>query len=297
MRRMNISFAYFSRNPEPNKKMSSRSLKSTFKSFWKEFRFNLSATDSLIFQFYYKNLYTPKKGSLAEFLSEYSKSKNGDFFVIQIGANDGITNDPIHKFIKRDHWKGVLLEPQPNVFKNELSKIYQHNKGIYPICAAIGSEDGSQKLYKIAFSEDRWATGLASFSLDKIELAFNNGVVEKNCLKEGIKIPENPKDRIGFTEVSVISPDTLIKKYQISKIDLLQIDAEGYDLEVIKIFDIAKTQPEAIIFENENLNPNDLKSCYKMLRENGYKLAKFGRDTLALKDETNQFQDFFTLPV
>lgn len=272
------------------------SLKNSIKNRWKKIRFELSASNHPLFSFYYNNLYSPKKGSLAEFLSEYSKSKNGKFFVIQIGANDGITNDPIHKFIKRDHWKGVLLEPQPKVFTTELSKIYQHDKGIHPICAAIGSEDGSQKLYKVAFSESRWATGLASFSLDKIELAFKNGVVEKNCIKEGIQIPENPKDRISYNKVSVISPDTLIKKYQISKIDLLQIDAEGYDLEVIKIFDIAKTKPEAIIFENENLNPKDLKSCYNMLTENGYRLAKFGRDTLALKNGKSQFQKFFITP-
>lgn len=272
-------------------------LKTTFKDKWKKIRFNLSASNHPIFTFYYQHLYSPQKGSLAEFLSNYSRSKAGEFYVIQIGANDGITNDPIHKFIKRDHWKGVLLEPQLNVFTAELSKIYQHDKGIHPICAAIGSEDGSQKLYKIGFSESRWATGLASFSLDKIELAFKNGVVEKNCIKEGIKIPENPKDRISYNEVSVISPETLIKKYQISKIDLLQIDAEGYDLEVIKIFEIAKTQPEAIIFENENLNPNDLKSCYNMLTENGYQLAKFGRDTLALKSGKNEFQKYFITPI
>ncbi|MEB2785796.1 FkbM family methyltransferase [Algoriphagus persicinus] len=272
------------------------SFKNSIKNRWKKIRFELSASNHPLFSFYYNILYSPKKGSLAEFLSEYSKSKSGKFFVIQIGANDGITNDPIHKFIKRDHWNGVLLEPQPKVFTTELSKIYQLDKGIHPICAAIGSEDGSQKLYKVAFSESRWATGLASFSLDKIELAFKNGVVEKNCIKEGLQIPDNPKDRISYNEVSVISPDTLIKKYQISKIDLLQIDAEGYDLEVIKIFDIAKTQPEAIIFENENLNPKDLKSCYNMLKENGYQLAKFGRDTLALKEGNSQFQKFFITP-
>jgi FkbM family methyltransferase len=273
--------------------MSSRSLKSAFKSFWKEFRFNLSASDSPLFQFYYKNLYTPKKGSLADFISQYSISKAGDFFVIQIGANDGITNDPIHKFIKRDGWKGVLLEPQPDVFKNELSKIYHKNKGIHPICAAIGNEDGSQKLYKIGFCDMRWATGLASFSLDKIQLAFKNGVVEKNCQKLGIAIPNSPDEQISYEDVEVISPETLIKKYNISKIDLLQIDAEGYDLEVIRIFDIEKTNPQAIIFENENLNSADLKSCYEFLKGNDYSLAKFGRDTLALKNPTGQFSEFF----
>lgn len=270
--------------------------KNIFKNKWKKIRFELSASNHPIFTFYYQNLYSPKKGSLAEFISNYSKSKDGEFFVIQIGANDGITNDPIHKFIKRDRWSGVLLEPQLKVFKNELSEIYRHDKGINPICAAIGLEDGSQKLYKIAFSESRWATGLASFSRPKIELAFANGVVEKNCFKEGIKIPDNPKDQISYSEVAVISPETLLRKYQISKIDLLQIDAEGYDLEVIKIFDIANTQPGAIIFENENLNPKDLASCYSMLTENGYQLRKFGRDTLALKAGKHEFKKFFTTP-
>ncbi|SFU20701.1 methyltransferase, FkbM family [Algoriphagus locisalis] len=267
--------------------------KNTFKKKWKKIRFNLSASNHPIFTFYYKNLYSPKKGTLAEFISNYSKSKAGEFFVIQIGANDGITNDPIHKFIKRDHWKGVLLEPQQNVFKDELSKIYRLDKGIHPICAAIGSEDGSQKLHKIAFCDSRWATGLASFSLDKLKLAFENGVVEKNCSKEGIQIPENLEDRISYNEVPVISPKSLIKRFKIAKIDLLQIDAEGYDLEVIKIFDIAKTKPQVIIFENENLNPADLENCYHSLKSENYQLKEFGRDTLAVKKELTQFEHFF----
>lgn len=268
-------------------------LQAYFKQKWKNYRFHLSATDHPFFSIYYKNFYTPAKGSLAEFLSEYSRSKPNDFFVIQIGANDGITNDPIHKFIKRDAWKGVLLEPQRKVFEEELSIIYQKNKGIHTLCAAIGSEDGSQKLYKIAFSESRWATGLASFSLDNMKSLFQNGVVEKNCRKEGIEIPKNPDEQISFDEVQVISPKTLLEQYKISKIDLLQIDAEGYDLEVLKIFDLSKNKPEAIIFENKNLEQKDLHECYALLKKNRYQLAEFGRDTLALLDKKGKFQKFF----
>lgn len=272
--------------------MLKHKIKSSFKAFWKNLRFNLSATDNLLFISFYKNFYQPKKGSLSEFLSAYSKSKKGDFYVIQIGANDGITHDPIHKFIKRDRWKGVLLEPQPDVFKNELSKIYQKNEGLYPLCAAIGEEDGSQKLYKIGFSEMRWATGLASFSLEKIEDHFKNGVVQLNCDKYGLEIPKDPKEQIQAVDVDVISPKTLIEKYKISQIDLLQIDAEGYDLQVILIFDIPNTKPEAIIFENENLDPKDLESCYELLRSNGYLLKEFGRDTLALKSTNDEMLHF-----
>ncbi|HAZ26096.1 MAG TPA: FkbM family methyltransferase, partial [Algoriphagus sp.] len=57
------------------------SLKNKAKQFWKDFRFNLSATENPLFMNFYKHLYQPKKGSIAEFLSEYSLSKQGDFHV------------------------------------------------------------------------------------------------------------------------------------------------------------------------------------------------------------------------
>lgn len=255
---------------------------SSLKNFYKDFRITLSAQDNIFFKSYYKFLYRPKQGTLSNFLSNYSLYKKANFIVVQIGANDGITNDPIHKFIKRDNWRGVLLEPQPYVYNNFLKKIYKKNKGIYPLCAAIGAEDGFQKLYKIAFSNMRWATGLASFSKEKIEELFENGVVEKNCKKFGIEIPKEPEQRISYEIMEVICPQTLIKKYGIKNIDLLQIDAEGYDLEVIRLFDIKTIKPNAIVFENINHSKQILTECYEMLRENGYFLKEFGRDTLAI---------------
>ncbi len=231
---------------------------------------------------YYRYFYKPKQGSLGEFLSIYSLRKGNKFKVIQIGANDGITNDPIHKFIKRDRWKGVLLEPQPTVYTDYLKPIYAKNEGLEPVCAAIGVEDGKEKLYKIAFSDMRWATGLASLSKSKVEELFENGVVEKNCKKFGIEIPKNPEDQITYELVDVISPQTLMNRYGIDEIDLLLVDAEGFDLEVIDMFEVQKTQPKAIIFENVNLDPEKMASSYAMLRKEGYALKEFGRDTLAV---------------
>lgn len=269
-------------------------IKSLIKKNWKNFRFYLSSNDNFLFIFYYKYIYSPKKNSLSDFISTYSLSKKGnDFFVIQIGANDGITHDPIHKFIKRDRWKGVLLEPQPEVFEKYLRKIYKNHRGLNPICAAIGYEDGFQKLYKIGFCDMRWATGLASFSLEKIEKLFEEGIIQKNCEKLGIEIPAELDKQITFEEVNVISSETLLKTYGISKIDLLQIDAEGFDLEILRIFDIPKSQPEAIIFENENLDAKDLKESYQLLELEGYQLREFGRDTLAVKKYLKQFNHFF----
>lgn len=275
-----------------NPSLSILPIKRKLQSKWKSLRFNLSASNNPIFLGFYKHFYNPKEGSLSGFLNAYSLSKK-EFTVIQIGANDGITHDPIHKFIKRDNWNGVLLEPQSDVFHQYLKRIYAKNRGIITLCAAIGEEDGSLPIYKIAFSDMRWATGLTSFSKEKIEDAFQNGIVQINCSKFGIEIPQDKSKWISEENVEVISPKTLLKKFGIGKIDLLQIDAEGYDLEVIRIFDIENTKPEAIIFENVGLEENDYQTYLKKLKDAGYNTRKFGPNTLALKKENTQFQKYF----
>ena len=271
-----------------------QSLKRNLQQRWKMVRFNLSASNNHLFVGFYRNFYNPKKGSLSDFLSQYSKSKSGNFTVVQIGANDGITHDPIHKFIKRDDWKGVLLEPQPDVFHEFLTKIYAKNKGIHPLCAAIGEKDGTQPIYKVGFSSMRWATGLASFSKEKIEQAFEDGIVASNCRRFGIEIPAEQSQWISQENVQVIAPATLIQTYNLQHIDLLQIDAEGYDLEVIRIFDIPKTRPQAIIFENVGLNAADYAACLQLLEEQNFQLKKFGPNTLALQKPLGEFASFFT---
>ena len=268
-------------------------IKAWYNKNWKIWRFKLSADNNIFFIGFYKYLYQPKAGSLAAFLNEYSRFVGDSFTVIQIGANDGITHDPIHKFIKRDRWKGVLLEPQSEVFHVFLKHIYKKNKGIHCACAAIGYEDGNQRMYKIRFSKMRWATGLASFSKEKVEQAFVNGIVAHNCRVHGIEIPIDRNEWITEEEVEVISPTSLIKRYDIKKINLLQIDAEGFDFEVIKIFDIASTNPQAIIFENVGLSSEENNCCLELLKNNNYAIRKFGSNTLAFKKPVGIFEKYF----
>lgn len=253
----------------------------------------MSATQNPIFMGFYKYLYRPKKGSLSEFLSAYSLSRKGDFTVIQIGANDGINNDPIHKFIKRDNWKGVLLEPQNFVFTEFTQKIYANNTGINVLNAAIGAEDGILPMYKIGFSTTRWATGLSSFSKEQVLKAFDNGIVAYNCKEYGEAIPTDKSKWISQEEVRVVSPESLIREFRIKKIDLLQIDAEGFDLEVIRIFDLNKHQPKVVVFENAGLSDNDYLLALNILKEAGYTTKKFGDNNLAMKQPINGFENFF----
>lgn len=259
----------------------------------KSFRHNLSASNNPLFIGYYKYAYRPENGSISAFFDAYSKSIPNGLQVVQIGANDGITHDPIHKFIKRDNWKGILLEPQPFVHDTYLKPIYAKNPGIHTLCAAVGEKDASQKLYKIGFSTMRWATGLASFDKENVLKAFENGLVHVQSEKYRIEIPKKEEDWIESEDVQVISPETLLKTYQIDSIDLLQIDCEGYDFEVIKLFNIAKTQPKVIVFENSHIGKEGSTECDVLLATNGYRYKNMGPNTLAMKEPLGDFAHWF----
>lgn len=239
---------------------------------------------SRVFAAYYRHLFRPEPGTLAALISAYSKRVGDGFTVIQVGANDGISHDPIHKFIRRDNWDGVLLEPQKQVFERRLSKLYERHDDVNVLNAALGPRDGTTTLFKIGFSEARWATGLATFERPILEAAFESGYVARRCAKEGTSLPENPADHIVEEAVDVISPSTLLARFGIERIDLLMIDTEGFDYVVIKMFGIAATRPGMIIFEHVHLPEPACDECLALLRRNGYEVRRYGANTAATLD-------------
>jgi len=267
-------------------------LKSKVKAFYKSVVFNLSASNNVLYTLYYNLFYKPEKGSLDDFTSRFSKS-NGTVTVVQIGANDGINNDPIHKFIKRDHWQGVLLEPQKYVFEKYLEPLHRRTKGINVINAALDKRDGIRPIYKISVSNSRWATGLASFDRKILEEAVKSGYVEVHAKKEGCLLPENKHDYITEENVRCISAATLLIIGRTDKIDWLQVDTEGFDFEVIKMFDIGLTRPTVIVYENLHLSLTLKEECAEHLKIHGYVSRDYGANTLAMRNPPEEFKQFF----
>jgi FkbM family methyltransferase len=266
--------------------------KSKVKTFYKGIVFSLSANNSLIFTFFYNNFYKPEKGSLDDFTSRFSKI-TGKVTVVQIGANDGINNDPIHKFIKRDHWQGVLLEPQKYVFEEFLKPLYSKTKGILVLNAALDATDGFKPIYKVAVSNSRWATGLTSFNRKILEEAVRSGYIERQARKEGSPLPSNTDEYIAEESVECISTETLLNRAAIKETDWLQIDTEGFDFEIIKIFNIAVTKPTVIVYENLHLSAATREECIKHLRNNGYDSCDYGANTLAMRNPPEILKAFF----
>jgi hypothetical protein len=87
--------------------------------------------------------------------------------------------------------------------------------------------------------------------------------------------------------VPVMTPQTLIKSYFAGNdsVDILQVDTEGYDGVIVRAFLRAGMTPKLINFEHNHLTGADDRLTLSMLRRDGYKLARYGRDTLALLED------------
>ena len=238
-----------------------------------------------LIRLYYRWFWTPQAGSLAAILDTFSRN-HPDLFFIQVGANDGFQNDPLCKFIKRDHWRGICMEPQPIAFR-DMAYLY-HKDAVIPVNKALDATPQVRKLYRIGLSEDRWASGLSSFLKSQVEAKIADGYVDKKARKAGITPPDNPEDYITYDEVACIPFENLLKENQVEKVDLLHIDAEGYDFELLKLFPFDNFQPKLILFEAHNLSVEDYQACIAYLAEFDYQLERVGGDAVAKRGESEK---------
>lgn len=249
---------------------------------YRKFIFNLSASENPLWLAWCRHIYKPRPGTIEVFLDEYSRGKSPVTF-LQIGANDGFINDPLHIFIKRDNWRGVLLEPLPDVFDEYLSRLHRKRPEITAINAALDRSDGTRPFYRLSISRERWAHGLSSFDRGVLEKKLRDGSMERNMRREGVTLPDNLDECILADEVPTISPETLLKKFEGVEPDLLVIDTEGYDYEILKMLDLDRISPEVIIYEEMLFDEKTAAECRGYLGSHGYSCRSIRRDVLAVK--------------
>jgi FkbM family methyltransferase len=180
-----------------------------------------------------------------------------DFFFVQVGANDGRTNDPIYKHVAQHHWRGLLLEPLPHVFA-VLTENYRNEPQLILENVALSETDGTQSLWSVEGAEV-----LASF--DRAALAARTSKI--------IEVP-----------VQTATVKTLVQRHGIDHIDLMVIDTEGYDYQVIKMtLADGVPRPRLIRYEHLHLSSADRKACAALLVSHGYRLLRDGIDTIAYR--------------
>lgn len=233
----------------------------------------------ILFNFYYRYLDKPKK-ELSIFLNNLSKKQNNEVFFIQVGANDGQWGDRIYTFIRRDGWRGILIEPQKVIFKRLLNN-HKSRKNLFFENVAIDSTEGERGLFKISFTDSQWASGISSFIKKDIEKLIDAGYVERMAKAESIKLPNNKEEWICEEKVKVQTLKNIIEKYQVKKIDLIMIDAEGYDFEIIKTIPFEYIKPGVIVYEDSHFNDETKNECQRFLTNLGYKTTPAEGNTIA----------------
>lgn len=225
-----------------------------------------------------KVLQDPQKNQLItrdDFFNLYFSRIPKDFFFLQIGANDGVYNDPIHDYIVKHSLRGMAVEAQPDVFER-LRQTYRGTR-VECVNAAIGPKDLT--FYTVRASAKNATnftqmTGCASF----------NRQVMRRLLKKVIPKGANPDEYIEENAVPVMSFGDLVRSYHIEKIDMLQLDCEGYDHELLKMFDFDRFSPSLVNFESVHFSDKTREEIESMLRARGYQLFRDGIwDTCAYK--------------
>lgn len=185
----------------------------------------------------------------------FGRINDGTF--VEIGAFDGeyVSNT---SGLADIGWRGVYVEPVPD-FHRKCRTRHAANRQVTVLNTAVGDRDGSLTLHvggplstasadmKSNFSRLTWASG--SFTKDTV------------CT-----VPMTTLDRL-LTE-NDISPG----------FELLVVDVEGFEWNVLKVFDLVKWRPQMVIIELHDQNDDyfgireECKSIVRYFGEAAYKV-------------------------
>lgn len=215
------------------------------------------------------------KARWSALLAELGASPN--VFFVEVGANDGFAFDPLYESVVKHGWRGLLIEPLPDLFA-QLRETYEGREGMVFENVAIAEYTGQKTMIRVdpeAVELGRvpyWAKGIGSFFHDRNALG-------------GQRISEAEfatiRPHIISETVRCDTLENLFRKHSIHKVDLLQIDVEGYDYQVLKQVDFSRLRPRVIRMEWYNLPPDEKQMSLDLLKRWGYRTSLLDFDLIA----------------
>jgi FkbM family methyltransferase len=202
----------------------------------------------------------------------YLGQNQENVFIVNIGAMDGIMFDEIYKYTSIYNFKGLYVEPIPYLFaklKNNigLDNLFENS--------AISSYNGEIEMIMIDrdvidhHQIPEWFYGMSAVFPPK------NGLGNENtkCLVE----------KYGkLIRVPCITFETLMLKHNISKFDILQIDAEGHDYEIFQQIDLDKYKPKILHIEWMHLSNEEKRCMIDIFNAHDYLYEITGQDVNAM---------------
>jgi FkbM family methyltransferase len=174
---------------------------------------------------------------------------------LQVGANDGVRFDSLFFTVTSQRWRGVVVEPLPNVFERLVSN-YQDHEQVKPVNFAVHPSEKTATIFSVRPHSLRkypdYVAGMASFLKSHL---ISGGIEEEDIVR---------------TEVECTTVTKLVLEHNLQDLDILQIDTEGFDLEVLRSIDFEVVKPLVIKFEWMNLSSSQKEQPIGLLKQQGY---------------------------
>jgi FkbM family methyltransferase len=180
---------------------------------------------------------------------------------------DGVRFDPLHRHIVDKKWTAVMVEPLLDMFAL-LQQNYAGHDHVRCVNVAISDTTGPLRLFRvkpelvIAHGQEDWILGISS-ALKGPTLSYLENIVTEEVVRG-------------------VSFDDFVDECQIQRIDVLQIDTEGYDWNVLRQVDLMKWNISVINVEVINLQPPERLKVFERLKNAGYEYNYEGMDVTAV---------------
>lgn len=191
--------------------------------------------------------------------------KREDFMLVQVGANDGRLDDPLHEIVATNRWRGILIEPLPWAFAR-LKETYAARQGLHFVRAAISDRRGTCVLWCLP----RQMAETAEWDLSVLATTRRHLFTHELCCdrNEALRFEKFLRP----VEVPCMTLNDIAQQYAVSHIDLLQIDVQGHECEVLNSLDFSRIRPKFVNYEHVLLEDRD-RLCRRLLEGHGYRLT------------------------
>jgi FkbM family methyltransferase len=191
---------------------------------------------------------------------------------VQIGANDGVSNDPLYPLIRRfpTRFRGLVVEPLKDKFEL-LKQTYAGIDSVVPVNVAVHNVEKEMLIHRVRPDLEKklpgWATGIGSFNPVHHTLSQ---------LDSSYMIAER---------VPCMTFDDLLSAHKILDVELLITDTEGYDFEILRNIDFTRHRPTYLRFEHGLssgvMSWDRYKTLIRYLSQHGYNISHESSDATA----------------
>ena len=191
-----------------------------------------------------------------EIICNYFSNRLG--IVLDIGANDGKTFSNSLALIEKG-WSAICVEPTEEAFVR-LFNLHKSNSLVVCLNVAITEKSGTNVMLVngVHYKDD---VGLLSI------VCGENFDVTK-------PIEKNEYNWQNYQTVKTLTFEEMVSEITINiekGIDLITVDAEGYDYDILKQIDLQKYNTKMVIVETDNLASTNEKFEI-LLQQQGFKL-------------------------